>query len=53
MYCNRSDMTDEEADTVRYSNDNQGFYIYRETDLFSVAVGHIECIRKFPKICCG
>ena len=30
---NRSDMTDEEADTVRYSNDNQGFYIYREDRL--------------------
>ena len=30
---NRSNMSDDEADQVRYSNDNQGFYIYREDRL--------------------
>ena len=30
---NKSDMSDEEAEKVRYSNDNQGFYIYREDRL--------------------
>jgi hypothetical protein len=30
---NKSDMTAEELDKVRYGNDNQGFYIYRENRL--------------------
>lgn len=30
---NKSDMTDEELEKIRYGNDNQGFYIYRENRL--------------------
>ncbi|NCO02575.1 MAG: ATP-binding protein [Alphaproteobacteria bacterium] len=30
---NKSDMTDEELNKIRYGNDNQGFYIYRENRL--------------------
>ena len=49
---NKNKMTDEELAAVKFSNDNQGFYIYREDAQFLAVVGLIDFSHKTPTLIC-